>query len=33
MEDFTFWTPTRYVFSRDAETRTGEMSARFLGKY
>lgn len=32
MEDFTFWTPTRYVFSRDAETRTGEMSARFLGK-
>lgn len=32
MEYFTFWTPTRYVFSRDAETRTGEMSARFLGK-
>lgn len=32
MENFTFCTPTQYIFGRDAEKNAGEMSARYLGK-
>lgn len=32
MEDFTYCTPTRYVFGRDAESKVGEMTAAYLGR-
>lgn len=32
MENFTYCTPTRYVFGRGAEDKAGEMSAEFLGR-
>lgn len=32
MNDFNFYTPTRYIFGRKAEDKAGEMSCRFLGK-
>lgn len=31
MNDFNFYTPTRYIFGRKAEDKAGEMSCRFLG--
>lgn len=31
MENFTYCTPTRYVFGRGAENKAGELSARMLG--
>lgn len=31
MDNFTFYTPTRYVFGRDAQKNAGQMSARLLG--
>ncbi|MDE5661548.1 MAG: iron-containing alcohol dehydrogenase, partial [Muribaculaceae bacterium] len=31
MENFTFWTPTKYVFGRGVEENTGELSAAMLG--
>lgn len=31
MLDFTYYTPTRYVFGRDAQKKAGEMSALHLG--
>lgn len=32
MVNFNYYTPTRYIFGKDAEIKAGEMSARFLGK-
>ena len=32
MNDFKFYTPTRYVFGRDAQKNAGTMSAELLGK-
>lgn len=32
MNDFRFYTPTRYIFGRDAQTNAGTMSAMLLGK-
>ena len=32
MNDFRFYTPTRYIFGRDAQKNAGEMSAELLGK-
>lgn len=32
MENFTFWTPTRYVFGRGVENKAGELTASMLGK-
>ena len=32
MNNFTFHTPTQYIFGRDAEMKAGEMSAKLLGK-
>lgn len=32
MIDFTFYTPTRYVFGRNAQANAGKMSAEILGK-
>ena len=29
MENFTFWSPTEFVFGRGTELRTGELAARF----
>lgn len=31
MENFTFWTPTRYVFGRGVENKAGELTAQMLG--
>ncbi|MCH5217861.1 MAG: iron-containing alcohol dehydrogenase [Muribaculaceae bacterium] len=31
MNDFRFYTPTRYIFGRDAQKHVGEMSASLLG--
>ena len=31
MNDFRFYTPTRYIFGRDAQKHAGEMSASLLG--
>ena len=28
MENFTFWSPTEFVFGRDTESRTGELASR-----
>lgn len=32
MVDFTFYTPTRYIFGRDAQKEAGKMAAQLLGK-
>lgn len=32
MNDFRFYTPTRYIFGRDAQKNAGSMSAELLGK-
>ena len=32
MENFTYCTPTRYVFGRGAEEKVGEMASRYLGR-
>lgn len=32
MNNFNFYTPTRYVFGRDAQSKAGEMSAQLLGR-
>ena len=31
MNDFNFYTPTRYIFGKNAEDKAGEMSREFLG--
>lgn len=32
MNNFTFWSPTKFVFGKDTETRTGELVKEFSGK-
>lgn len=32
MENFTFWSPTEFVFGRDTESRTGELTSRYGAK-
>ncbi len=32
MENFTFWSPTEFVFGRDTESKTGELLTRFGAK-
>ena len=32
MENFTFWSPTKFVFGRDTEKKTGELAAQFGGR-
>ncbi len=32
MNNFTFWTPTKFVFGKDTESRTGELVKEFSGK-
>ncbi|MCM1021659.1 MAG: iron-containing alcohol dehydrogenase [Muribaculum sp.] len=32
MDNFTFWSPTKFVFGRDTEEKTGELAAQFGGK-
>ncbi len=32
MDNFTFWTPTRYVFGRGVENKAGQLTASMLGR-
>lgn len=32
MENFTFWTPTKYVFGRGVEMQAGELTAQMVGR-
>lgn len=32
MNNFTFWSPTKFVFGKETETRTGELVKEFSGK-